>query len=64
MIIHNLPNYQLKLTLTPEPRGGLWSLELHQHFPQAQRPRWQRLVQLNLPDEALDRIAQAVTERK
>lgn len=65
MIIHQLPNYTLRMTLTPEPRGGgLWSLELHQQFPKALRPRWQRLVQLNLPDDALDHIVRTIIERK
>ncbi len=43
-------NYELEAKV--EQYGpDAFSFELHQLFPEAQRPRWQRLIQLNLTQE-------------
>ena len=61
----NRPNYQLTCLLRPQeaPLQHLWSLELFQRFPEAQRPRDQRILQLNTTDADLDRIAISLINR-
>jgi hypothetical protein len=61
-LIKNDPGYQLKATILPS-LGGTFSLELHQHWPKAQRPEWRRITQLNLTHSELDALA-AVLIRK
>lgn len=46
-------NYELKGQVT-EYAPGLFNLELHQLFPEAQRPHWRRILQLNLSRDELD----------
>ena len=62
----NRPNYQLTCLLRPQeaPLQHLWSLELFQRFPEAQRPRDQRILQLTLSDADLDRIAISLINRE
>lgn len=51
-------NFVLSAVLQPQVTGqDLYTLELYQRFPEAQRPRDSRLVQLNLNDADLDRLA-------
>ncbi len=51
-------NFILSGVLAPQVTGqDLYTLELYQRFPGAQRPRDSRLVQLNLNDADLDRLA-------
>ena len=55
-LIRDLPTFQLKAVLTPSTTG-YFSLELLQHWPEAQHPHWRRIVQLNLDTEDLGRFA-------
>lgn len=51
-------NFILSGVLAPQITGqDLYTLELYQRFPEAQQPRDSRLVQLNLNDADLDRLA-------
>ena len=51
-------NFILSGVLAPQVTGqDLYTLELYQRFPEAQHPRDSRLVQLNLNDADLDRLA-------
>ena len=67
MIIKEGKNYRLELEVTNYrlelgvfPYGDLFSVELYQTFPEAQRPRRQRLVQLNLTGDELIRLREGL----
>lgn len=51
MIIVDRPDFQLEATV--QKVGRYHSLELRQQHPQAQRPHWRRICQLNLTDTEL-----------
>ena len=61
-LIKDTPAYQLKATIR-DSVGDTISLELHQHWPQAQRPEWRRITQLNLTATELDRLAAMLIKR-
>ena len=46
MNIVDRPDYKLRASVKKD--GPRFSLELHQLWPKAQRPRWRRITQLNL----------------
>lgn len=51
-------NFILSGVLAPQVTGqDLYTLELYQRFPEAQRPRDSRLLQINVSDADLDRLA-------
>lgn len=60
MIIKEGKNYLLELEVVPY--RDLFSVELYQTFPEAQRPRRQRLVQLNLTSDELGTLRGALNE--
>lgn len=62
MIIKDTPGFQLRATVTPSA-GGNFSLDLAQHWPQAQRPEWRRIAQLNLSGAELDTLANLLKDR-
>lgn len=56
ILIRDLPSFQLKAVLTPSA-AGQHSLELLQHWPEAQHPHWRRVTQLNLDTAGLRTLA-------
>lgn len=61
-IIKEGRNYELRLRVTPvDYWPGQKSVELIQRFPDAQRPRDQRLVQVTLDDHSAQAFANALT---
>ena len=60
------PHFKLETTITPYGRG-LYSLELKQLHPNAQRPHWRRITQLNPTREELvvlrDLIQEALDDK-
>ncbi len=62
MIIKSTPGFQLRATVTPQENGD-YSLELSQHWPQAQRPEWRRICQVTLTHNELDHFAIAAIRR-
>lgn len=61
MIVKQTPGFVLEVEV--KPYRGWNSLELYQTFPQAQRPRRQRLVQLNLNDDELKAFRDALASQ-
>lgn len=59
-LVIDRPNFQLDATI--EASGPLFNLELHQLFPEAQRPHWRRLVQLNLTRDELTTLGRHLLE--
>lgn len=55
-LIIDRPHFKLRLTTRDE------SLELHQLHPQAQRPHWRRITQLNLKKTELATLIEALQE--
>ena len=62
MIVKDTQGFQLRATVTKFGKG-LHSLELHQHWPQAQRPEWRRITQLTLSESQLDALAAVLIRR-
>lgn len=51
--------FKLDLGITPQPKGH-FSLELKQLHPNALRPHWRRITQLNLSREELVAIREGI----
>ena len=62
MIIKDTPAFQLRAAVT-QYGPDLFDLSLHQHWPQAQRPEWRRIAQLNLSGAELDALAALLADR-
>lgn len=59
-LVIDRPNFQLDATI--EASGPLFNLELKQRWPQAQRPHWRRVAQLNPAREELIALRDAIQE--
>ena len=60
-LIIDRPHFKLEITSTPHDRG-LYSLELKQLHPNAQRPHWRRITQLNPTREELIALRDLIQE--
>lgn len=59
MIIKQTPQFELRANVH-QYGPDAYSVELFQHWPQAQRPEWRRLCQLNLTREEAAVLAVAI----
>ena len=60
-IIKQGKNYDLRAVVREIPYWpGQVSFELIQQFPEAQRPRWQRLVQITLDEHSAEALRRAL----
>lgn len=59
MIIKQTPLYELRSEVR-EYAPDLFSVELFQLYPQALRPHWTRITQLNLSSSEVDALAAAL----
>ena len=60
-LIIDRPHFKLETTTTPCDKG-LYSLELKQLHPNAQRPHWRRITQLNPIREELVALRDLIQE--
>jgi hypothetical protein len=59
-LIHNAPAFALAATVTNHSAGR--TVELHQMYPLATYPRWQRTLCLTLPAEAFAALGGLFTD--
>ena len=60
-LVIDRPHFKLHATVAPAD-GKLFNLELKQRWPQAQRPHWRRVTQLNPTREELLALRDAIQE--
>lgn len=61
MLIVDRPDFQLEAKVTPTGQDR-YSFELKQCWPQAQRPHWRRVCQLNLTGPEVARLINALED--
>lgn len=61
-VIHETPTYILEADFTHDTARGTHTLDLYQTWPTMANPHRRRIAQLNLPPEALGRLAQFIAD--